>query len=522
MMSFIEALKCSTIPVLIDSDLKIPLDHLISWDETIIRIPFSRIKYLFSILSNVDTDDLSRRRVSARNIYNSYFSTFTNQFMTLFAIIQNRLALPPIAIPSHNGIELKYKYLVHKLSGADQENIISSNYSYDLEEKSPLKPSVYYDDNDGQDDEEENDFEFLGQLNQKPLSSSEFKNNFTSNNYLIWNKLFYPFNLFPATPFENQKNIENEYIHPKTFTDDGIDIIQNVTLGGGDGKIFNHYLSGNFIEEQFTLVILTYKREKSLMEILDKYVKLPYLNAIIIIWNDLSSEPSNLFIQKFNLYLSAQRIRIIKSEKNSLNNRFLPYSLIKTDAILSLDDDVMLRADEIMLAFRVWRENRDRIVGFPARYHTFNFSTNNYEYKSDHTCEYSIILTGAAFYHRFFTYAYSYFIDERVKNKINEMQNCEDIAFNMMVAHMTRKPPIKVTLRWNFYCQECQGWSNQTINQEYRLSSKTSHYLDRTKCLQYFISIYGYNPLLYSQYRADSVLFKTRLPLNKQKCFKLI
>ena len=40
--------------------------------------------------------------------------------------------------------------------------------------------------------------------------------------------------------------------------------------------------------------------------------------------------------------------------------------------------------------------------------------------------------------------------------------------------------------------------------------------------IKYFISIYGYNPLLYSQYRADSVLFKTRLPLNKQKCFKLI
>jgi len=521
MIRLIEALKCSTIPVLIDFDLKIPLDHLIAWDEVVIRLPFARIKHLVSVLSSVNKDDLAKRRINARNIYNIYFSSFTSQLMTLFAAVQNRLGLPPASMPNHDGKELKYKYLYSKLSRLEQVNKLISNSSYDLEEKSLSKSNFYYDDNDGQDDEEENDFEYLGQLNQKPLSSDEYKNNFTQNNYLIWNKMYYPFNLFPTSPFEHQKISVNAYSYDQNIGSDSMSIIQNVTLGGGDGKMFNHYLSGNFAEEQFTLLILTFKRENSLMVLLEKYVKLPYLNSIIIVWNEIETEPSNSFVQKFNLYLSAQRIRIVKSSKNSLNNRFLPYSLIKTDAILSLDDDVMLRADEIMLAFRVWRENRDRIVGFPARYHTWNFSTNNYEYKSDHTCEYSLILTGAAFYHRFYSHVYSYFVDERIRNKIDEINNCEDIAFNMMVAHMTRKPPIKVTCRWNFYCAECQE-TNQTIHQDYRLSSKTNHYLDRTKCLQYFISIYGYNPLLYSQYRADSVLFKTRLPLNKQKCFQLI
>lgn len=38
--------------------------------------------------------------------------------------------------------------------------------------------------------------------------------------------------------------------------------------------------------------------------------------------------------------------------KNSLNNRFLPFSSIETDAVLSIDDDVHLRHDEIQFAFR--------------------------------------------------------------------------------------------------------------------------------------------------------------------------
>ena len=52
-------------------------------------------------------------------------------------------------------------------------------------------------------------------------------------------------------------------------------------------------------------------------------------------------------------------IKVIKSEKNSLNNRFMPFDEIETEAVLSMDDDVHLRHDEIILGFRVWREERD-------------------------------------------------------------------------------------------------------------------------------------------------------------------
>ena len=44
--------------------------------------------------------------------------------------------------------------------------------------------------------------------------------------------------------------------------------------------------------------------------------------------------------------------QVIYTEKNSLNNRFLPYEAIETDAILSIDDDAHLRHDEIIFGFR--------------------------------------------------------------------------------------------------------------------------------------------------------------------------
>ena len=46
--------------------------------------------------------------------------------------------------------------------------------------------------------------------------------------------------------------------------------------------------------------------------------------------------------------------KVIRAGKNSLNNRFIPYDVIETEAVLSMDDDIYLRHDEIELAFRYY------------------------------------------------------------------------------------------------------------------------------------------------------------------------
>ena len=45
-------------------------------------------------------------------------------------------------------------------------------------------------------------------------------------------------------------------------------------------------------------------------------------------------------------------VQVVSVGRNSLNNRFLPLASIRTEAVLSLDDDVHLRHDEIQFAFR--------------------------------------------------------------------------------------------------------------------------------------------------------------------------
>lgn len=57
-------------------------------------------------------------------------------------------------------------------------------------------------------------------------------------------------------------------------------------------------------------------------------------------------------------------VKVIRTSANKLSNRFYPYNEIETEAILHIDDDiVMLTADEVEFGYEVWREFPDRIVG---------------------------------------------------------------------------------------------------------------------------------------------------------------
>ena len=187
-------------------------------------------------------------------------------------------------------------------------------------------------------------------------------------------------------------------------------------------------------------MIVTYNRDDVLYWQLENLYEMPFLNKIVVIWNNIDREPPKSWPK---LHVPVQ---FVKATKNSLNNRFLPLDVIETEAVLSLDDDMDLKQFEIIFAFRVWRQDRRKIVGFPARYHA-RYGDGIF-YNSNHTCQLSMILTGAAFIHKSYFYAYTYNLPKVIHQKIDEIMNCEDIAMNFLVAHLTREPPIKTTSKW--------------------------------------------------------------------------
>lgn len=62
----------------------------------------------------------------------------------------------------------------------------------------------------------------------------------------------------------------------------------------------------------------------------------------------------------------------------------------------------------------------------------------------------SLFVIGAAFFHKYYAYIYSHVMPQAIRDKVDEYVNCEDIAMNFLVSHITRRPPVKVRIIKNF------------------------------------------------------------------------
>nr|CAG4641480.1 EOG090X01LY [Eurycercus lamellatus] len=255
----------------------------------------------------------------------------------------------------------------------------------------------------------------------------------------------------------------------------------------------------------FTAVVLTYDRVESLFRVLERLSHAPSLAKMVVVWNNQQKDPPPTSAWP----RLPKPLQIVRTKRNQLSNRFYPYPEIETEAILAMDDDiVMLTTDELEFGFEVWRQFPDRIVGYPSRTHVWDGSSSRWKYESEWTNNISMVLTGAAFYHRVYNYYYSGAMPGDIKNWVDEHMNCEDIAMNFLVANLTGKAPIKVAPRKKFKCPECVNADLLSVD----LSEMTAHMAERTDCINRFADIYGRLPLRSVEFRADPVLYKDGLP----------
>uniref|UniRef100_A0A8C2SAA1 Exostosin-1 n=1 Tax=Capra hircus TaxID=9925 RepID=A0A8C2SAA1_CAPHI len=190
-----------------------------------------------------------------------------------------------------------------------------------------------------------------------------------------------------------------------------------------------------------------------------------------------------------------------------MSSRFLPYDNIITDAVLSLDEDTVLSTTEVDFAFTVWQSFPERIVGYPARSHFWDNSKERWGYTSKWTNDYSMVLTGAALYHKYYHYLYTHYLPASLKNMVDQLANCEDILMNFLVSAVTKLPPIKVTQK--------KQYKETMMGQTSRASrwADPDHFAQRQSCMNTFASWFGYMPLIHSQMRLDPVLFKDQVSI---------
>uniref|UniRef100_A0A0N5CIK6 Glyco_transf_64 domain-containing protein n=1 Tax=Strongyloides papillosus TaxID=174720 RepID=A0A0N5CIK6_STREA len=98
---------------------------------------------------------------------------------------------------------------------------------------------------------------------------------------------------------------------------------------------------------------------------MSKLDSVPNIDKIIVIWNN----PNSSYLPDKNSWCKTIAPKFfIKTKSNSLNNKFLPYDIIKTEAVLTLDDGQSVYQHLVLYLFEVWKQHKNFIVGYYRRF----------------------------------------------------------------------------------------------------------------------------------------------------------
>ncbi|KAH9322624.1 hypothetical protein KI387_017263 [Taxus chinensis] len=249
--------------------------------------------------------------------------------------------------------------------------------------------------------------------------------------------------------------------------------------------------------DQLTVLINGFSESRLplLQKIARSYSSFPCVHSVFILWGN-SSTPSTL-LETLNFESLGAPIYILRNPSSSLNDRFLPRDFISTRAVLICDDDVEIQdSASLSFALRVWSQHRrKRIVGFFGRSHGFELETGAWIY-TVHPDRYSIILTKLMIVGTEFLYLYTCHSPKGVREFVDKVRNCEDIAMNFIVADRTGVGPVLVE-------GSPRDWGD-TRNSEgglvvdAALSSLEDHRKRRGGCITEFHKLWGHMPLRYS------------------------
>ncbi|KAB1210788.1 Exostosin-2 [Morella rubra] len=252
----------------------------------------------------------------------------------------------------------------------------------------------------------------------------------------------------------------------------------------------------------YTVLINTWKRNSLLKQSVAHYASCSGTDAIHVVWSEIDTPPGTLktYLKKvvFSQYHAAHKpnFKFDINEEDNLNNRFKLIEELKTDAIFSVDDDVIVPCTTLNFAFAVWQSAPFTMVGFVPRIHWLEKAKNGdqfYEYGGWWsvwwTGTYSMVLSKAAFFHKKYLDMYTHKMQSSIRDYVSRERNCEDIAMSLLVANATGAPPIWV--KGKIYEIGASG-----------ISSLNGHSERRSKCLNDFISLYGTMPLVSTNVKA--------------------
>ncbi|CAD7690670.1 unnamed protein product [Nyctereutes procyonoides] len=234
-----------------------------------------------------------------------------------------------------------------------------------------------------------------------------------------------------------------------------------------------------------------------LLRLLKHYQAVPYLHKVIVVWNNVGEKGPDELRNSLGPHPVPVIFKLQTTKR--MRNRLQVFPELETNAVLMVDNDTLISTQDLVFAFSVWQQFPDQIVGFVPRKHVSTssgiYSYGGFELQTPgfgNGDQYSVVLIGASFFN-------SKYLDlfqrqpPALHALIDEIQNCDDIAMNFIIAKHTGKTSgvfVKPVNMGNLEKESNGGYPG--------MWHRAEHFLQRSYCINKLVNIYNSMPLKYS------------------------
>ncbi|CAH7437089.1 exostosin-like 1 [Phodopus roborovskii] len=262
---------------------------------------------------------------------------------------------------------------------------------------------------------------------------------------------------------------------------------------------FYHLQQGFSPESSFSALIWVGVSGEPLLKLLQVVAGSRYCAQILILWRSEKPPPDRW-------PETTVPLTVIEGRRKA-SDRFFPYSDISSRVILSLDAHSTLSTSEVDFAFVVWQSFPERMVGFRTWSHFWDEARGGWGYRTEMANEFSMVLTTAAFYHRYYHTLFTHSLPKALRTMADDTPTCVDVLMNFLVATVTKLPPIKVPY----------GRQHQEADPQAAEGLGPAPEPLAQDCFSRVAAGFSHMPLVSSRVRLDPVLFKDPVSVQRKK-----
>ncbi|GAA6004439.1 uncharacterized protein JCM10292_007068 [Rhodotorula paludigena] len=228
-------------------------------------------------------------------------------------------------------------------------------------------------------------------------------------------------------------------------------------------------------------------RPEWLRTICERYVSREYaqiVEEVLLVWNNPEAEPPAEL---------PEEVKVVRTEVNSLNNRWLAASTAASPVVLAHDNDLVLSKNGIRCMLNVWRDHPDRLIGPYAR------ARDGFDYVLDD------LVSRPSAYHFVLPRALAGSTSSMAQYGVEELTplrqyvdsqaaHCDDLLLNLAVADSAQTPPLRVALPPGSVSDYASVCSPLDRTQSSGLADQGSRWALRTECLHHFLTSAHFTP----------------------------